>query len=196
MAVRRGPPEADVRDDDRARSIPSLAANAGEEPLAAVPVPRVLVVEDNALVASMYEAALRKLSSADRRPLAIELARDGGEAFARLLRAPPVDLVLTDVFMPAISGVALVEQIRAAPLLAALPVIVATSGGANEEARLAALGVARFLRKPVSFEALADAVREVLRASAPPAGATGSAGLTPREPMAIHRLHAIPVSRR
>lgn len=183
-----------MNDDIRSRSIPLAAASSGES--AAVAVPRVLVVEDNTLVASMYEAALRRLSSADRRPLAIERARDGGEAIARLLRAPPVDLVVTDVFMPTMSGVALVERIRAAPLLAALPVIAASSGGASEEARLAALGVARFLRKPVSYEALADAVREALRAPASPAGATSSAGLTSRESMAIHRLHAIPVSRR
>lgn len=126
----------------------------------------------------------------------MELARDGGEALVRLLRAPTVDLLVTDVFMPDLSGVELVEQLRSAPLLAALPVIVATSGGANEEARLAALGIARFLRKPVSFEGLADAVRDALRGRGYPAGASAAVELTSRDPMRTDPVHAIPVSRR
>ncbi|ABS28041.1 response regulator [Anaeromyxobacter sp. Fw109-5] len=171
-------------------------ARTAEEPSHAPQDARVLVVEDNALVASMYEAALRRVSEGDRLPLAVEIARDGGEALARLLRPPTVDVVVTDVFMPDISGVELVEQIRAAPLLSSLPVVVATSGGAREEDRLAALGITRFLRKPVSFEGLADAVRDALRGRGSPAGATAAAGLTSADPVGIDRLHAIPVSRR
>lgn len=160
-----------MADEKREAQTPSAAGAAvAEEASLARDGARVLVVEDNALVASMYESALRRLSEADRLPLAVEVARDGGEALARLMRSPAVDLVLTDLFMPAISGVELVEQIRAAPLLASLPVVVATSGGAREEARLAALGVTRFLRKPVSFDGLADAVRDALRGRGVPAG--------------------------
>lgn len=124
---------------------------------------RILLVEDNALVASMYAAALRRLSETDHLPgLAIEVAGDGSAAFHRLLRPPAVDVVVTDVFMPVLSGITLVEKIRAEPTLAALPVVVITSGGDREREHLEQLGVSSFLRKPVSYQDLAGAVRCLL----------------------------------
>ncbi|HET6437816.1 MAG TPA: response regulator [Anaeromyxobacter sp.] len=124
---------------------------------------RVLLVEDNALVASMYAAALRRLSETDNLPgLAIEVAGDGSTAFYRLLRPPAVDVVVTDVFMPVLSGISLVEKIRAEPALADLPVVVITSGGDREREQVARLGVSFFLHKPVSYQELVGAVRSLL----------------------------------
>lgn len=139
---------------------------------------RILLVEDNALVATMYAAALRRLSETDHVPgLGIEVASDGAAAFDRLLRAPPVDVVVTDVFMPIVSGITLVERIRAEPTLAHLPVVVITAGGEQERERLAGLGVSLFLRKPVSYQDLAGAVRSLLdgRAPRPDAAPSGEA---------------------
>jgi uncharacterized protein (TIGR02266 family) len=131
--------------------------------LAPRPAHRVLLVEDNALVASMYSAALRRLSETDNLPgLAIELASDGLAAFHRLLRPPPVDVLVTDLFMPVLSGISLVEKLRAEPTLANLPVVVITAGGEKERGQLEHLGVAHFLRKPVSYQELAGAVRSLL----------------------------------
>jgi uncharacterized protein (TIGR02266 family) len=127
------------------------------------PAHRVLLVEDNALVASMYSAALRRLSETDNLAgLAIEVAGDGSAALQRLLRPPPIDVLVTDVFMPVLSGISLVEKLRADPLLADLPVVVITSGGERERERVASLGVSFFLRKPVSYQELAGAVRSLL----------------------------------
>ncbi len=127
------------------------------------PAHRVLLVEDNALVASMYSAALRRLSETDNLAgLAIEVAGDGSAALQRLLRPPPIDVLVTDVFMPVLSGISLVEKLRADPLLADLPVVVITSGGERERERVAKLGVSFFLRKPVSYQELAGAVRSLL----------------------------------
>jgi len=128
-----------------------------------LPVHRVLLVEDNALVASMYSAALRRLSETeDLSGLAIEVAGDGSAALQRLLRPPRIDVLVTDVFMPVLSGISLVEKIRADPLLADLPVVVITSGGERERDKVSQLGVSFFLRKPVSYQELAGAVRSLL----------------------------------
>jgi len=127
------------------------------------PVCRVLLVEDNALVASMYTAALRRLSETeDLSGLAIEVASDGSAALQRLLRPPRIDVLVTDVFMPVLSGISLVEKIRADPLLADMPVVVITSGGERERDRVEQLGGSFFLRKPVSYQELAGAVRSLL----------------------------------
>ncbi|BDG02653.1 response regulator [Anaeromyxobacter oryzae] len=163
---------------------------------------RILLVEDNALVASMYAAALRRLSETDNLPdLGIEVASDGASAFDRLLGAPPVDAVVTDVFMPVLSGISMIEKIRAEPALAHLPVVVITSGGDKERERLGALGVAHFLRKPVSYQDLANTIRALragrgVGASAPSAGETRGEELPNGTGVAKDRADAKPASRR
>jgi len=165
---------------DRPDDLAKLAAVAERigAPRGKDPGFRVLLVEDNALVASMYTAALRRLSDTDGFPaLGIEVASDGGAAFDRLLRPPPVDVLVTDVFMPVLSGITLVEKIRAEPSLANLPVVVITSGGDREREKLAGLGVALFLRKPVSYQDVAGAIRTLLESRlGAPAKERGAAG--------------------
>ena len=134
---------------------------------ARVPEPsfRILLVEDNSLVAQMYAAALRRLSDTDKiTGLGVEVCNDGAAAWDRLLRKPAVDLLITDVFMPVLSGVDLVARLRAEPSMEHLPVVVITSGGEKERAALIKLGVTLFLHKPVKYPDLADTVRFLLRA--------------------------------
>jgi CheY-like chemotaxis protein len=134
---------------------------------ARVPEPsfRILLVEDNALVAQMYAAALRRLSDTDKiAGLGVEVCNDGSTAWDRLVRKPAVDLLITDVFMPVLSGVELIARIREEPSLEHLPVVVITSGGEKERGELLKLGVNLFLHKPVKYPDLADTVRFLLRA--------------------------------
>jgi CheY-like chemotaxis protein len=151
----------DDRQGDRDKLAEVSRQVAGVRP--SDPAHRILLVEDNALVASMYTAALRRLSETDHMPgLAIEVAGDGSAAFHRLLRPPAVDVLVTDLFMPVLSGISLIEKIRSEPSLAGLPVVVVTSGGEPERERLSQLGVALFLRKPVSYQELVGAVRTLI----------------------------------
>jgi uncharacterized protein (TIGR02266 family) len=198
--------------DDRAADRSRLADVARTVGASRGPEPgiRVLLVEDNALVASMYSAALRRLSESDGfPPLGVEVAGDGAAAFERLLRDPPVDVVVTDVFMPVLSGITLVEKIRAEPALAALPVVVISSGGEHERDLLASLGVALFLRKPVSYQDVAGAIstllaarlgRDARSAAAPASGSPGGGeepeGLTSAGEVGMDAPDAKPASRR
>ncbi|MGC4000636.1 MAG: response regulator [Anaeromyxobacter sp.] len=144
------------------------------------PTHRILLVEDNALVASMYAAALRRLSEEDHLAgLSIEVASDGSAALHRLTRPPRIDVLVTDLFMPVLSGITLVERLRADPALTDTPVVVITSGGERERQQLAELGVSLFLRKPVSYHELAGAVRGLLERR--PAAAARSTGGTRQE---------------
>lgn len=190
--------------DDRAK-LEEVARKIGA-PRGAEPAFRVLLVEDNALVASMYAAALRRLSEGDDFPaLGIEVASDGAAAFDRLLRPPGVDVLVTDVFMPVLSGITLVEKIRAEPSLATMPVVVITSGGERERERLAGLGVSVFLRKPVSYQDVVGAIRNLLEprlggGATPRPGVPGGerepGGLTERAEVGMDPTDAIPASRR
>lgn len=126
---------------------------------------RILLVEDNSLVAQMYAAALRRLSDTDKIVgLGVEVCNDGAAAWDRLIRKPTIDLLISDVFMPVLSGVELIERLRAEPALEHLPVVVITSGGEKERAELSRLGVTLFLHKPVKYPDLADTVRFLLKA--------------------------------
>jgi uncharacterized protein (TIGR02266 family) len=171
------------REEDRRKleQLSRVAAAAAEARRGAY---RVLLVEDNSLVAAMYTSALRRLSTSEGFPgLSVEVARDGHEAFARLLATPPVDLVVTDIYMPVMSGFALVEKIRSEERLRALPVVVISSGAAEERERLSRLGVNFLLQKPVKYQDIVATVRTVLAAGAQP----GAPGLLASEPGAPAR---------
>jgi CheY-like chemotaxis protein len=150
--------------DHRAKlaEVARLVANASRAP---EPTYRILLVEDNALVAQMYAAALRRLADTDKlEGLGVEVASDGSAAWDRLVRTPTIDLLITDVFMPVLSGVDLIGRVRNEPRLEHLPVVVITSGGEKEREALRPLGVTLFLSKPVKYPDLADTVRFLLRA--------------------------------
>jgi uncharacterized protein (TIGR02266 family) len=129
------------------------------------PTCRILLCEDNGLVANMYAAALRRMAETDKMVgLAVEVVNDGAAAWNRLLRTPAIDLLVTDVFMPLVTGVDLVGRIRDEPSLTHLPIVVITSGGEKERSELAALGITLFLQKPIKYLDLADTVRFLLKA--------------------------------
>lgn len=150
--------------DHRARlaEVTRFVATATRTPVATC---RILLCEDNGLVANMYAAALRRMAETDKlEGLAVEVVNDGAAAWDRLLRTPTIDLLITDVFMPAVTGIVLVDRIRSEPSLTHLPVVVITSGGEREREELAAMGVTLFLNKPIKYLDLADTVRFLIRA--------------------------------
>jgi uncharacterized protein (TIGR02266 family) len=168
------------RVEDR-RRLERLSAAAAAQAEANRPSYRVLLVEDNTLVAAMYASALRRLASAEGLGgLAVDVAVDGNEAFARLLAQPPIDLVITDVYMPVMTGFALVEKVRAEPRLRHLPIIVISSAGDEERERVSRLGANFFLQKPVKYQDIVTTVRTLLRAGPQP-GAPMAARQVPRE---------------
>lgn len=167
------------REDDR-RRLQELTTAAVEAAEAKEAGQRILLVEDNSLVVAMYTSALRRLSASEGLPgLAVEVARDGHEAFARLLAMPPVDLVITDVYMPVMSGFVLVEKIRAEERLRGLPIVVISSGAAEDRERLSSLGANVLLQKPVKYQDFLGAVRPLLAGPQPGAPAALPGG--PRE---------------
>ena len=124
------------------------------------PAPRgsgtVLLVDDMDPVRKAVAAVLR------RGGYEVVEAR-GGEAALELCARHPgaIDLLLTDVVMPEVSGPALVA--RAAPLRPAMKVLY-MSGHAEEDLvdRGAARGEVEFLGKPVPPAILLETVRRLL----------------------------------
>lgn len=89
-------------------------------------------------------------------------ARDGDEALEVTRRVRP-DLILLDMMMSGRSGLEVLEELRADPELAAIPVVMLTARtqAADREAAERA-GATRFLAKPFSPLELMRTVEELL----------------------------------
>jgi excisionase family DNA binding protein len=102
--------------------------------------PRVLVVDDEASIRDLLSKTLA-LAEYD-----VDLAPDGRTALERL-RIIPYDLLITDLKMPGVDGLAVIREARR--LKADIPVIIIT-GFSTEASAIEAvnLGVSGYLTKP------------------------------------------------
>lgn len=87
---------------------------------------RVLVVDDNEDNRRIMQEILRM------RGFEVETAVDGPEALRAIERQRP-DVVLLDVMMPAMSGMEVLDRIKANPQSATVPVIMITAKAADED---------------------------------------------------------------
>lgn len=119
----------------------------------------VLVVDDSPIMRKMV---IHSLKVAKIELSRVEQAAHGEEALDVLSRVTP-DLVLCDVHMPSMDGLALVRALAQSGRLAALPVIMISSERNDAaQSELEGLGARAFLHKPFYPEALGDLIRSVL----------------------------------
>jgi two-component system chemotaxis sensor kinase CheA len=90
---------------------------------------KLLVVEDSLAVRELQRSILEAAG------YLVETARDGREALERLNGDETIELVVTDVEMPFMSGLELTSAIRAHPTYSTLPVVVVTSRGEEADRR-------------------------------------------------------------
>lgn len=117
---------------------------------------RVLVADDDPISSAVCARALKNAG------YGAETVARGDLALARLL-AEPFDVVVADIMMPEMDGLALVRAMREDERLTRVPVIFLT-GERGYDMRLRGYGVGgdSFLVKPVRAEELVDEVDSVL----------------------------------
>ncbi len=112
----------------------------------AVETPRVLVVDDSAMI----RHAIQKMLKTD---FDLVLAEDGEAGWDKLAGDPQIKVLITDIEMPKLDGYAFICRIRAAddPRIRDLPVITIT-GAEDEETktRAYACGATDFITKPLN----------------------------------------------
>jgi hypothetical protein len=123
----------------------------------------ILIVEDTAQDEMLILRALRKANLANR----IDVVRDGqqaldylfaeGEFAGRTAGLPAV--VLLDIGLPRLSGLQVLERLRAHPRTRLLPVVILTSSD-EERDRIKSYenGANSYVRKPLEFAELAETV--------------------------------------
>jgi two-component system chemotaxis response regulator CheY len=117
---------------------------------------RIITVDDSPSVRKMVEFSLKS------KGYVMGSAGDGIEAL-ELMRQEPFDAVILDVNMPRMNGLEFLENIKHDENLAAIPVIMLTTEGQDEDRDKAmALGATAYIVKPFKPSQLLSLLEEIL----------------------------------
>ncbi|MDQ6996897.1 MAG: response regulator [Mariprofundus sp.] len=121
--------------------------------------PRILIVEDSTMVRITVK---RTLLSVD---FNVDEAKDGqiGLDMALASSGNPYDLILTDLNMPNLDGLSMIEQLRATDAYAETPIVMLTTeSGEDKKAVGHGSGISAWLVKPFEPDALIETVGSML----------------------------------
>ena len=119
---------------------------------------KILVVEDNALNIKLFCDLLTAHGHQT------EPVTDSRDAMATARSFRP-DLVITDIQLPHVSGIELMEALRADAELKSVPIMAVTAySAAGDEERIRAAGAQAYVAKPISVMRFAETVDQLLAA--------------------------------
>lgn len=113
----------------------------------------VLIAERNQHIREFQEYFL------SRQGMSVEFVGDGETALERARRAQPT-LIIAEILIPKIDGLALCRRLRADPATSHIPVIIFSILAAA--ARASEAGASAFLRKPLVEDVFVSVVRDVI----------------------------------
>jgi len=123
---------------------------------------RTLIVDDSSVMRKIVERSLRQ---AGIDPLVVYEAGSGLEGL-EVLKAKPVDLILSDINMPSMDGLEFLRQIKAQNLAPGVPVVMITTESSEEHVKQAILaGAQGYIRKPFTAEQVKERVLPLVKAA-------------------------------
>lgn len=118
---------------------------------------RIMLVDDSVTMLMSVKANLEMSG------FAVETAEDGVKALSKLKTGYKPDLIITDINMPNMGGIELIQQVRGLPGFRFIPILALTTesqqGKRDEAKRLGATG---WLVKPVGGADLLRVIKQVL----------------------------------
>lgn len=118
----------------------------------------LLIVDDSGVMRSMIQKSVQMSGLQIGETHQAANGREGLDA----LEQHWIDLVITDINMPVMTGEEMIEHMHDRPELKTIPtIVVSTEGSQTRIERLKRKGL-RFIHKPFSPERLRDTVKEVL----------------------------------
>ena len=123
----------------------------------------ILAVEDVPDTLQLVEVALTF------KGYRVVTARNGREALEAMKKERP-SLIITDILMPGMDGFSLVNRLRIQPDTRDIPVVFlsATYVAPEDKDFASAIGVSRFLEKPINIEEMLKTVAELLKEKTQP----------------------------
>jgi len=116
-----------------------------------------LVVEDSPTMRQLITFALKRIPGSK-----VVEANDGIDALKKL-STQKFDMILTDINMPIMDGLKLVSMVRNDPVHKAIPIIIITTEGADEDRKRGlALGANAYIAKPIQTADLLSVVNEII----------------------------------
>jgi DNA-binding response OmpR family regulator len=135
-----------------------LGEASGAKPASADQQPRVLLVDDDAVVRRLGRTLLEKNG------FNITEVSDGEAALDQLVRDPEYSLMVLDLNMVAMGGLEVLRRVRRTASVASLPVVVLTgSEDQASEADIMDAGAGDYIRKPIDPARFVARVKAVLR---------------------------------
>jgi CheY-like chemotaxis protein len=117
---------------------------------------KLIIAEDSSFMLRLLQTTIKK---GGHEGIA---CRDGVEALAAA-REHGADLVLLDLVMPRLDGLATLAELKRDPATAGIPVVILTSRGESlTREELEASGAAAFLTKPFSPTALLKTIKNLI----------------------------------
>ena len=102
--------------------------------------------------------ALRRISG-----MRVVEAGDGVDALKQLASMEAPHIIITDINMPVMDGLKLVQRVRSDERLCDVPiVIITTEGGTEDRERAMALGANAYITKPIQAPQVLKQVRALL----------------------------------
>jgi CheY-like chemotaxis protein len=126
----------------------------------AAALPLLLVVDDDPDQLYVIAHAAGKAGN-----FRVETAENAADALARLRsrvieHSPLPDVILTDLKMPYVNGIEFAQDVKRAPELRHISIVVLTTGACPHDERAASeAGIAAFVQKPAIFDELVAAIK-------------------------------------
>jgi DNA-binding response OmpR family regulator len=120
---------------------------------------RILVADDEPHIGRIIKTKL------EQGPFTVDLVYDGAEALEALERDPAAGLLILDLMMPRLTGLEVLERVRADARFAHLPCLILTAAGQDHQEQDARRrGADDFMTKPFSPKRLLARVTELVEA--------------------------------
>ena len=120
---------------------------------------RALIIDDSSVMRKIVERSLRQ---AGLESLVVFEAGSGNEAL-QILKSKEVDLILSDINMPAMDGLEFVRQLHTQQLAPEVPVVMITTESSEEHVKQAIqAGAKGYIRKPFTADQVKQRVLPLL----------------------------------